>query len=527
VSITSKTMVGGAAWLSAALLASLAHAASKPVAQTGAERRGLAAASPEASALIAGAEAAAGAGRPREAWELFGRAWSLVPRSSVPPRGICRLALALGIQTVEQRAAAQTACTNALMLGGTPEDMRNRAAAWVGGTMRPSMDDLVSASLAADGAARTGPGQPWGARARADLAVRLGDREMLDAAVTELRRVAPDDEQTGRLIGLSAARASSWIWAGRLALALALLVTAAHALWRRRTRPPVGGASLAASSIVMLALLGAAPVAASPIDEAHPEASVPTPAQQLANPLAFADLLTDLGARADAATARGDHAAAARYYAALAKAVPGRTYAFAKLCDALEASGQRDPALVACRTALTRQGTTAGDYTHFVRLLLAREAPLTADERRQAEVAIGALEQEPGATLIATRVRCNLALHEHDQPALEACATKLAAAAPNDSSTIGFEWALALEKHDQSAAERLAGRAAAAGLDGNVIARLQRATAAPRVRRTARALRWALEGALSVLLLAFLYAAAARALVRARRRLASRRLASP
>jgi hypothetical protein len=520
-------MVGGAAWLSAALLASLAHAGSNPVVQTDAERRELAAVSPEASALIASAEAAARAGRPREAWSLYGRAWSVVPRSPVPPRGICRLALTLGMETAPQRAAAQAACTNALMLGGTPEDMRNRAAAWVGGAVPPSMDDLVSASLAADGAARTGPGQPWGARARGDLALRLGDREMLDAAVSELRRVAPDDEQTAQLIALSAARASFWIWAGRLALALALLGTAAHALSRRWKRRPPGGTSLAASTIMTLVLLGASPVAASQIDDAHPEASVPTPAQQLPNPLAFADLLTDLGARADAATARGDHAAAARYYAALARAVPERTYAFARLCDALEASGQREAAITACRTALTRQGTTAGDYTHLVRLLLAKEAPLTADERRQAEVAIGALEQEPRAELIATRVRCNIAVHDHDQSALEACAAKLAAAAPNDSSTIGFEWALALERHDQSAAERLAVRASASGLDGNVLARLQRATAGPRVRRTARALRWALEGALSVLLLVFLYAAAARAFVRARRRLTSRRLASP
>jgi tetratricopeptide (TPR) repeat protein len=521
-------MAGGAVWLVATLLAPLASASSNPVTETGSgsEERELVAASPEAAALVADAETAARAGRPKEAWGLFGRAWSLVPRSPLPPRGICRLALTLGMQTIEQRAAAQSACTNALMLGGSPEDMRNRAAAWVGGTVLPSMDDLVSASFAADGAARTGPGLPWGARARGDLALRLGDREMLDAALSDLRRVAPDHGQTRQLIALSAARPSFWIWAGRLALALALLVTAAHALLRSWTRRRFGKASLVASTVLLQILLGASPVAAFQMDDAHPEASVPTPTQQLANPLAFADLLTDLGARAEAATARRDHAAAARYYAALAKAVPGRTYAFAKLCDALEASGQREQAIAACRTALTRQGTTAGDYTHFVELLLAKDAPLTQDERRQVEVALGALESEPRAELIATRVRCNVAVHEHDHPSLEACTAKLVAVAPDDSSTIGFEWALALERHDQSAAERLAKRATAAGLDRSVVASLERATVGPRLRRTARALRWALEGALSVLLLAFLYAAAARVLVRARRRLASRRLVS-
>jgi hypothetical protein len=519
---TGKTSVAGAAGLIAMLFAPASHARSGSVGGTELERRELGAVSPEASALVDGAERAVEDGHPKEAWSLFGRAWSLAPRSPLPSRGICRLALALGIQTAAQRNAAGEACTNALLLGGTPEDIRDKVASLIDGDPLPSMDDLVSASFAADGAARTGPGQPWGPAARGALALRLGDRELLEAAVAELRRIAPDHPETERLVALAAPRTTPWIWVWRLAVVLTFVLTVAHAVRRRlRPRRGAGGPVLVAATTLLMAIATATPAAAAAIDDAHPEKSVPSGAQQLADPLKFADLLSDLGARAEAATARGDHAAAARYYRALTQAVPTRAYAFAKLCEALEATGQRQSAIAACGTALTRQGTTAGNYSQFVRVLLDQEDQLSGQERQQAEAAIAALEKEPRATLIATRVRCNVAVHEHDVSALEVCTTKLAAAAPDAPSTLGFEWALAIEKNDRATAQRLAGRALASGLDQDVVARLQRASVGSRATRLARGLRWASEATLAFLLLALGTGAAVRHLERTRRRTVS------
>jgi hypothetical protein len=512
---TGSTRARNAAWLSVMLLGSAAYAASSSVGGTELEVRELAVASPGAATLVANAERAGIAGASKEAWKLYGEAWSLAPRSPIPGRGICRLALTLGIGTAEQRKAATDACTRALLLGGTPEDIRNQVASLIDGDPIPTMDDLVSASLAADGASRTGPGSPWGAAARGDLALRLGDRELLDSALAELERIAPDHPETRRLIALAAGAPTRWSWVGRLAIVLLFVLTIAHAL-RRRLR----GSRQAALSVAVgvLFVLVARPAAGAAIDDVHPERSVPTPAQQMTDPLKFADLLMELGVRADTAASRHDYTAAARYYGALAKAVPERSYPFSKLCEALEANGKREEAIAVCGSALSRQGTTAADFTHFVRLLLAKEAPLTAKERQQAEAAIAVLEREPRAALIAARIRCNVAAHEHDLASLEACTAKLVGAAPSDPSTIGFQWALAIEKNDRPAADLLASRAAAAGLDGDTVARLRRATIGTRAFRVARTLRWAFEAGLAFMIVALGVGVLVRHVERTRRR---------
>lgn len=467
--------------------------------------------------MVAGARSAAQAGRSREAWELFVRAWPLARRSPLAPRGICRLALALGIRTEEQRADARSACHNALMLGGTAEDMRNEEASLVMGTVLPSMDDLVSASFAMEGAVRTGPGQPWGDLARGDLAFRLGDREMLNDAISNLRRVSPDGDETRKLIERSSSRsrASGWTWVGRATVALLFLFTAGHALRRRwRRRGSRAGLSLAA----VLTLLILLPASAARAD-AGPQAAAKL--AQTGDPLVLAGLLMNLTARAEKETSRGDHAAAARDWAAVTTAVPERSYGFARLCDSLEASGHPDQAVAACRTALTRQGTTAGDYTHFVKLLLATNATLSASDRKQIDVALGQLDKEPRAALIAENVRCNVAAHEHDRAGLEACTAKLTAAAPNDRATILFALALAVDKSDRAAVGRLTDRARAAGIDEQVLANALRVTRGPSGGRWARALRWAVDAVLGFLLLTIFYKLGARGFSAARRRLAA------
>ena len=513
---TRPTGAAGATWLIATLLGPGATAASSSVGGTELEVRELVSASPKAAALVASAESAAREGASKQAWNLYSEAWTLAPRSAIPARGICRLTLALGIQTGEERRAAGESCTHALLLGGTPEDIRNKVASLIDGDPLPTMDDLVSASLAADGATRTGPEQPWGPAARGDLALRLGDRELLDATVAELRRIAPDHPETQRLTALATAAPARWAWAGRLAVVLLFIFTIAHAVRARLRRSRQAVVTTVTIAVLLFVARPAAATAA--IDDARPERSVPTPAQQIADPLKFADLLMELEGRAEAATARHDYAAAARYYGALAKAVPGRSYTFGRLCDVLEASGQRSEAIKACGSALSGQGTTAGDFTHFVKLLLAKDGPLTGPERKQAEAAITALEREPRAALIAARIRCNVAVHEQDIPALEGCTAKLVADAPFDSSTIGFQWALALAKNDQAGADALATRAVAAGLDRDTVARLRSAGLSTRALRAARALRWGLEAAVAFMIVALGVGALVRYLERARRR---------
>jgi tetratricopeptide (TPR) repeat protein len=474
----------------------------------------------EAAALVARADAALRAGRQGEAWNFYTRAWSLDLASPAPARGICRMALAL-----RQQAKAEEACKRALLLGRTPEDMRNRVASWLVGPALPTMADLINASFMADGSVRVAAQEPWGYLARADLAWWVGDRELLDTAIADLRRVAPDHEDARRV----SARATApepvpvGIWIARAAVMALFLATAGHAFarsrWPRRGSAANGATSTRGAAVVAAVLLapvvlasmleGVANAQLEPpppppvVDDAHPETSFQA-VETGGNPLAVGELLMELADRGQKATARGDYGAAARYWTALTKAVPDRTYGWARLCDALDARGDREQAIVACRTAVTRQGTTVGDYTHFVRLLLAHDAPLTASERRQVSVSIAQVSKEPQAALEAERLRCDLAEHERDVPALRDCSAKLVAAAPDDLRTIGAQWALALHTGDRVAAERFVTRVRAGGRNGKIVNAMEEAMRLlPRVptTRRSRAVRWGSYAAGAFLLL--------------------------
>lgn len=485
--------------------------------ELGPEQRELEAASPAAAALVTSAERAVLEGRPKDAWELFGRAWPLARRSPLPSRGICRLALGLGIGTSGQRTAAQSACQNALMLGGTAEDMRNRVTAWVSGSFRPSMDDLVAASFAADGAVRTGVGQPWGGLAWGAIARRMGDRTLLDASISEARGNAPEQELAKHMTALQGDRVSFWVLAARGLMFLLLAVTAAHALlrarlWRGRSRVvSVGGAAF-----LVLLLTGHAAGAPSAESSQSPDLAL----KQAPDPIALATQLLELPTKAEEATKRGDHAAAARIWTAITEAVPERTYGFARLCDSLEASGERERAIVACRTALTRQGTIAGDYTHFVQLLLTKNRPLSSEDRRQIGVAVGQLDKEPRAAQIAERVRCDVAVHDGDQAALAACTAKLQTAAPADWRTASFSWELARLTKDQSSVAHWREKARELGAPANVFGRMDQGArpVGPGPVRVIRGVRWGVGAALILGLLAVAYVTG----VRVRRLLVSR-----
>jgi len=492
--------LAAASSLVTALLAGGAAAAPAGAADE-AERLSLAAASPEAAAWVASAEIEARAGHAQAAWALYARAWEAAPKSVLPARGICCLALTLPGGSAARQSAAAAACRTALARGGTSEDMRNEVAATVLGPAAPTMQELQAASFMADGAAHRAGGELWGYAARADIAWWLGDRELLDASLADLRGVAPDHDQTRRVEALASPRASLWVWLGRLAVGAAWLVTAAHAFARRARAK-----RLALVAAAALAVMGVARPAAA--QQAEPSAP--------ADPLALSDLLMTRISQAEKATAGGDHAAAARAWEAVTRATPERAYGFARLCDALEAAGQRERALAACRTALVTQGTTASDYTHLVKLLLANPGPLSASDRRQIDVALGALATDPRAALIAERVRCDVAAHDHDRTALEACTAKLAAAAPDDWRTSAFSWALAFDRGDTSETARQFARAHAGGAPAETLARMEAGTRTLRARRLARVMTWAIAGATATVVVALVGAFVGRVLARRR-----------
>lgn len=194
------------------------------------------------------------------------------------------------------------------------------------------------------------------------------------------------------------------------------------------------------------------------IDEQHPEDSVPTPEQALRNPLEMGYFLMDLIARADAATARGDHSAAVRYYRAMAKAVPERATAFSKLCQSYEALGDLTSARESCQKALGRSGVTTQDYARWVRLTLRQPGAPSASDVTEIDSVIGHLDTElaalPEGKLLAAELGCELAAKLEDEARLTRCTKQLAAVAPDDPRTFTYRWALALQKGELDVAEQ-------------------------------------------------------------------------
>jgi hypothetical protein len=418
-----------------------------------------------------------------------------------PARLACREALALG-----NTKQARDTCKTAMMLGGNLEDMRNHVAALMAGSPPPTMQDLVMATLLADGEIHKAPTQPWGYLARCDIARRLGDRDALDLCRADLERVAPGSPQT-KLAALPASHAPWVTWAGRLLVLAAFGLTLLDVLARRWRSRPRGrsAAALAVATTVMLLAGGARAdmkegsdhLSNFEIDDLHPETSIPPVEQQNKNPLEFGYLLQDMLAKAEAATKRGDHMAAARYYAALTKAVPNRAYAYGAACASLASAGQIDKAIGACRQALTREGVTVGNYELFVRLMLSKPGTLTGDERKELDDVVTHLSKQPDVGVVPQQLACEVAVHNHDVPGLEACTAKLAQTAPNDAKTISYQWALAIEKRDGKQARGLIDRARAAGMAKEGLAKMEATTGSlsgfPR-----RALMWAVGVALAL-----------------------------
>ena len=434
----------------------------------------------------------------------------------VSARGACEAALALEASG-QGKVSSRETCHSAFIVDGAPQDTRNEVASLMSPHAHPSLDDLVVGSLIADAAVRKAADQPWGYLARCDIARRLGNADVLEACLADLRRVAPNHPATKQALTSASERVPLGAWILRALLGLVLLGTLAHALVRRRRtttgRQPAPLAAALLVGIVALSGLGARTARAEPtsgrdqlsefkIDDADPEASIPSVEVQNGKPLEFGYYLQDLAAKAESAAKKGDRAEEARFYRALSKAAPTASFGPRRLCEALEASGDLPNAIVACRTVLTRQGTNAGDTLHFVRVVLATPGALPAGERAELSAVITHLEGEAQLGAVPIMLRCEVALRFGDTPALAACTDVLSKIAPNDPKTVSFQWALAVRQHDRSGALQLVDRARGVGMSKDGVAKMEEATRQMSRRRLERLALLALGAALAAALLA-------------------------
>jgi hypothetical protein len=409
-------------------------------------------------------------------------------------------------------AAAREACMKAYLRGQSAEDLRHSVAALVDGRATPTMGEFAEATFKADVAVKIAPNEPWGYSARCLVALKIGDRDLLEGCLADLKRVAPDHPETKRLLAL---RPGDSVFAtlGRWLLALALFGTLAHALKKaRKVDPPSAQRAVVPILLGVLALTAAMGrdvraettikgknLSGLDISDANPEASLPSSEDQLKDPLRFGYVLQDFLANAQEAVKRGDIETAARYYRALGKAVP-TAYGPAHLCEALTKLGDGEGALAACRETITREGVTVADYARLAGLLMEKPDPLPRDIRAELEALIAHVSGQAEAGVEGERLRCNVATRLHDVRMLEACTSKLASMAAGDPVTISFQWTLAMETHHYAEAQKIVERARKAGVADQAVAMMEEATVALRRKWFLRAIVWGAGIALALLL---------------------------
>ena len=233
-----------------------------------------------------------------------------------------------------------------------------------------------------------------------------------------------------------------------------------------------------------------------PINAENPESSIPTAQQQMQNPLEFGYLLQDMLADAISAEKKKDYYHAARYYRALATAVPKRAYAFGKLCEALQNLGERENAEKACRAALTREDVTSAEFERFVYLMLSKQEPLSTEELKELDGVIDHLSKTPESAVLAANFRCQVGLRIQSTLMLEQCTAVLAKAQPDAPATLSFQWALALQNHDKDSARRLIARARSAGMSRDGLRQMETATRSEFGIDRAAVAMWSFGGAL-------------------------------
>jgi hypothetical protein len=409
--------------------------------------------------------------------------------------------------------------------GGGAEELHHVTVALLEGPTAPRFDELVTADYKAETAVKLAPREPWGYSARAHIAARVGDREMLDAALADLRRVAPEHPETLAALALGSPRESVWVWLGRLLFAGALVGTLAHALVRRRRARQVAASVGAPAPVVLAAVIGAglgaglmvgagvarAEEPAPPLQQIsefkintnHPEKGVPSTELQNQKPIQFGYYLQDMLAGAQQAEKREDHSAAAKFYEGLAKAVPSRAYAFGKLAEQYEALGDINDALVTSRKAITLEDPTVGDYERLVRLVANGPQPLSLEARKELMDVAKHVAADKQAGTGGAYIACQIGMALHDRAALEGCTATLQKVAPDEPKTISFEWALAIERGNHGDAERLIERARKAGVPAEGLAAMEAATHSIAPVRFVRAAGWGVVG--SALLLGIFF----------------------
>jgi tetratricopeptide (TPR) repeat protein len=213
------------------------------------------------------------------------------------------------------------------------------------------------------------------------------------------------------------------------------------------------------------------------LDPANGEIIVPTEAERAASPVEFGGYLMELAEQADRATERGEHALAAKLYRAMAKAVPGKSVGFVKLCESYEAAGDHEQAIEACAAALSRTGVTSADFLHYAKLMLTQQGELSETRIKDLDAVAAHLGANLKGSPVPAQLRCDIGARLMDAGRLSECTHALQEQAPNEPKTLSYLWTLALVQRDFDSAQRTIERAKQSGMKLSAVQLMERVTA--------------------------------------------------
>jgi hypothetical protein len=429
---------------------------------------------PHAADLVAQGDALVAQGKLRDAIALYRQAESEDLNRSLPWRRDCEARIVLG-----ERERAVVACTAALERLRSGTNVRALVSSLIDGPAPPSTVQVTEALLITSSEYKKSPGGPTAAAAACTIAERIGNGIMLQRCAEELERTAPDDPATRTALAALAARCPpSRFWAGWLAIAAAVLLTIGHALRTWIRRMPKGSAVAVVTGVVALLLAPASAHAQQfgpqeprenlgtrfPIDDEHPEKSIPSEKERNENPLEFGYWIQDIATKADRASHKGDHMKAAKLYEALATAVPDRAVGAKRACMEYEMAKERDLAINACARSLLGEGLMVSDYQHFVHLVLEKPGRLGDRDVQALDMVIAHMREDPGGHDAVDALECEIATRTSNVAQLRECTGNLAARSPNDVQTLTYQWVLAIQEGKFALAEQLIDRARERGL---------------------------------------------------------------
>lgn len=209
------------------------------------------------------------------------------------------------------------------------------------------------------------------------------------------------------------------------------------------------------------------------VDDADPEAHLPSLAAREENPVGFSRLLFQLGDKADEAKQKGDWAAAVRFYRALAAVVPEVSVPFRQLCDAYQHNGEIDKATRSCELALTKRGVEPRDFESYVRLVVSQPGDLTAAQIKNLNTLVEHLQSKQSTAVLAVQLDCEVAGKLRELGHLHACVAELDRRQQPAAVSLPYRWKIAMLENDLARAKQLMESPDAKGVSDEVLQRIQ------------------------------------------------------